>query len=153
MTESGLWGHSSPSGGKEYIIFSSVESRESVERKLSLNSIDYKHMKGSYNGELEDVWIVGQDDYSNFFAIFRDLTFGQETILWLGKCTERDTRPAELVWIEKDNETEKLGEMHSVSREYAKMQPSWTYDYEFNTYYVAEKKDATSIEEFTTAAA
>jgi len=135
----GVWGHSSVSGGENYIIFSSHINLYTVEEILQSEGIGYKRLKGCYKNQTECAWIVNTNQAVENFLVFRSILSNQESVLLLGPTDARDRRPAALLYFRGD--LDYLGLFQSVDKATALAQDAWTFDPSTNTYYIALSED------------
>lgn len=123
----GLWGHSSPTGGMEYIIFSTPEPKQlDLMTYLTTNNIGWKPLLGKWKNTYELSFII---NYQYFRKHIEQNGFvdDEEEILLLGKMNARDVRPATM--INMDTKTkENIGMFKEISRSDIDNHDAWSYD-------------------------
>lgn len=130
------WGHSSSIGSRAFVIFcvgQDIRKVAAFRIWATSENIGFKSLKGCYNGQTEDSFIVALTDYPKVTP----WTDGEDSVLVLGSCDARDRRPARLMF--NDGSSHHLGLFHSCSREEALKRQSWTYDPTQNTYFICSK--------------
>lgn len=128
------WPRSSEIAYQNYIIFCAGTDliRVAAFRAWASNrTLNFKSLKGSYKGQIEDSFIINAKDYDEIKPWILD----QESILWLGPISGLG-RSAKLVFSNGDEQ--EIGTFVSTYRDYALKQDSWTLDIAANEYYITK---------------
>lgn len=137
-----IWGHSTPVGSRSYVIFCVGQEPRMVAAFrvwATAQGIAFKSLKGCYQGQTEDSFIVGIED----FPKVRPWTAGQESVLLLGPCDARDRRSATLLF--RDGGRQQLGKFHACSKAAALSRSAWTYDPSQNLYFITEESQQDKV--------
>lgn len=147
MEQTGLHGHSSEVGGREYIIFAIDDPTEVTEfqKYLDDTKVGYKLLMGAYtntSGEMvEEPSFIMQDVDFEEYVEQKGYADCQESVLHLGPCDARDRRPASIVYWDKIHNSGFFGDeapigwFQSCIEEVATAQPGYTYDPSTETFY------------------
>lgn len=138
--DSGVWGHSGERGSDSYVIFAiddqSPAAGAHFRNFMVAQGIGFKPLIGSYKGVIEQSYIINLNDWPT--VLDTAAVKNQESILFLGACTSRDRRPAELVYLLDGIPAEGLGTFRSVPEAEAKAQDSWTYCPQMKEYFICK---------------
>lgn len=104
--------------------------------KCSMNGrgIPIKPLIGRYNGQSEFSFLARMDNYNDIEPWLNE----EESILHIHNFDSRDRPDATLLFI-KDGRKEELGKMILVSQKEALARDSFTYDVNYNNYFVTEQ--------------
>lgn len=141
LRTSGIWGSSTPSDFKTYVIFcvGNDPYREAAFRAWALeNGIGFKSLKGCYKGQQENSFIINEENLGRCYRWFSR----EESILFIGPMYRNGrlygNREAHLYYL-KTGEREDLGLFQWVPRSEALKEDAWTYDPTQDLYFICRK--------------
>lgn len=104
--------------------------------KCSMNGlgIPFKPLIGRYKGQSEISFLAMMDNYNDIEPWLNE----EESILHIHNFDSRDRPDATLLFL-KDGRKVELGKMVCVSQEEALTRDSFTYDINYNNYFITER--------------
>lgn len=142
LTQSGLWGYSTPAAFENYMIFcvGNDKVREAQFRSWATsNGIGFKSLHGCYKGQQEASFIINMRDSARCFAWYSK----EESVLLLGPSyregSSHGNREAHLYYLSTGH-LEDLGLYQWVPRDEGLREDAWTYDPTQDEYFVCRPK-------------
>ena len=133
--------HSKPS--EEYVIFSVYQNllskqENKANHKLAIEdleeyNINYKEMLSCYDGQGERSLIVNRKHIDQVIKL--SMMYHQDSILLIDRMEAHGLRKARLYFLQT-NRVESIGYLKSVGKKKALRQNAFTYDFQYNKYYI-----------------
>lgn len=101
-----------------------------VSSYLSASGVWFEHSIGSYEGNIENSWIVKLSDLYKFTFLLEK----EESILVLSSPNSRTQYKAKLVFLDEETPDQDLGYFRHVPEKEAKKQDAWTCRMVYNSY-------------------